>query len=249
MPETKDTLLDDYLAGNSEVSRLYREIPKESSPTTLDDQILRAARRELRPKPRRWMVPLSMAAAVLLSMSVILQLPKERMTPQPSAHKPVAEETAPAAAPSMADAPAAVAQRNTAAPSRQTPAAPAPAPTAEPLANSAESISLDHSPAVEEKQEAAPITNQPAAKKAFAVERDRAAPSAGMLAPSRDEPRPASLDERSEMTPESWIEHIRELRRTGKSVEAASELKNFRARYPDYVLPPDLTLEEAKPAK
>jgi hypothetical protein len=248
MPEAKDEMLDEYLAGNSELSRQYREAATESSPANLDALILRAARRELRPQPRRWMLPLSMAAAVLLSMSVILRLPQESLSPQPSRQKATAE-TAPASTLSpAADAPIVRAEQKAATPSR--PAVPvpvpasaaAPAPTAEPFANSA----ADNAPAAEEKQEAAPLS-QPAAKKAQGAERQSAPSAAGMLAPRRDEVGPAAAEERDAMTPASWIARIRELQRSGKTGEAADELKNFRASYPDYVLPPDLSTEDVRP--
>jgi hypothetical protein len=244
MPEAKDPLLDDYLAGNSELSRRYREAATESSPAGLDEQILRAARRELRPRPRRWMLPLSMAAAVLLSMSVILRLPQESIAPEPPQQS--------AAAPTMAalpatDAPAASAQQKAAAPPRLAPAAsasaPASAPTAEPFANSA----ADSAPAAEGKQEAAPQISQPAAEKVLGAERQRAPSAAGMLAPRRDEASPAATEERDALTPASWIARIRELRRSGKPDEAAAELKKFRAHYPDYVLPPHLLTEDVRP--
>jgi hypothetical protein len=253
MPEAKDEVLDDYLTGNTEVSRRYRETATESSPARLDDLILRAARRELRPQPRRWMLPLSLAAAVLLSMSVILRLPQEGLSPQPARQK-ATSETAPASAPSPAAdapvAPVARAEQKAATPSRPAVPAPAPAPasaaapapTAEPFANSA----ADNAPAAEEKQEAAPLS-QPAAKKAQGVERQSAPSAAGMLAPRRDEASPAAAEERDAMTPASWIARIRELQRSGKTGEAADELKNFRASYPDYVLPPDLSTEDVRP--
>lgn len=57
------------------------------------------------------------------------------------------------------------------------------------------------------------------------------APSAVEQLPRPDEqPGSAGLHD----DPERWLEHIRELRKNGKQVEADSDWKEFRARYPDY---------------
>lgn len=48
---------------------------------------------------------------------------------------------------------------------------------------------------------------------------------------------PAAMPSRS---PEEWVEAIRRLTAEGRTAEAAAELAEFRRRYPDYPLPPDL---------
>ena len=42
-------------------------------------------------------------------------------------------------------------------------------------------------------------------------------------------------------TPGDWIERIRALRKEGKEAESARQLEEFRAAYPGYVLPEDLS--------
>lgn len=42
------------------------------------------------------------------------------------------------------------------------------------------------------------------------------------------------------VTPEAWLQQIRELRTAGRNAEAVQSLARFRARYPDVVLPDDL---------
>ena len=42
-------------------------------------------------------------------------------------------------------------------------------------------------------------------------------------------------------TPEAWLKHVRELQASGRSTEAAQSLARLRARYPDFVLPDDLS--------
>jgi len=40
--------------------------------------------------------------------------------------------------------------------------------------------------------------------------------------------------------PEEWIEEIRRLKAQGRDADAATELAEFRRRYPEYPLPVDL---------
>lgn len=42
------------------------------------------------------------------------------------------------------------------------------------------------------------------------------------------------------LTADEWIKRILELRKQGKTKEAADELQKFKKRYPDYSLPPEL---------
>jgi TolA-binding protein len=44
----------------------------------------------------------------------------------------------------------------------------------------------------------------------------------------------------AEADPQRWIERIRALRAAGKLQEAEESLREFRKRYPDFRLPPDL---------
>ena len=45
---------------------------------------------------------------------------------------------------------------------------------------------------------------------------------------------------RDEQSPERWVIDIRELKRVGRTTEAADKLAEFRKRFPDYKLPDDL---------
>ena len=86
------------------VSRKYRELGAEAPPRALDDAILAAARRSARPWTKRWAVPLSLAAVIVLSVTVTLRIQHE----QPGIESPVQQAAAPPAeqtAPSLAAAP------------------------------------------------------------------------------------------------------------------------------------------------
>ena len=71
-------------ARDPRLDRLYRETGHEGPPVHLDAAILAAARREVgaRPRPlasalRRWRVPVSIAALVLVSVSLVTLVREE----------------------------------------------------------------------------------------------------------------------------------------------------------------------------
>jgi hypothetical protein len=82
----------DYLAGRSSVSQLYQKMQTDGPASQTDETILAAARREVDSKPRsvspfgyRWMVPASLAAVLVLTVSIImLQPPSIESTSGPS---------------------------------------------------------------------------------------------------------------------------------------------------------------------
>ena len=90
----------DAVAGDVELGRSYRGASMELPPPALDTEILAAARRAVQTPPahqrfaKRWAVPLSVAAVVVLSVGVVLRVTQEGVLPETtSAPAPV---TAPA---------------------------------------------------------------------------------------------------------------------------------------------------------
>src|SRR5688572_2046210 len=76
---------------DEDLSRRYRELPREEPPHALDDAILAAARRELETRPaplvaptgrRRWAVPIAAAAVIVLSAVVTLHVQREQPDPE-----------------------------------------------------------------------------------------------------------------------------------------------------------------------
>ncbi|MGH8560966.1 MAG: hypothetical protein ACRES4_03290, partial [Nevskiales bacterium] len=236
--EPRDQELEDYLAGKSEVSRLYREAPADVPPPELDAKIRAVARRELAARRPRWMMPLSAAAVLMLSVGVLLRMQQEGVTSIP------VEEAA-------TQAPAATFQT----PPESAPIVTEPAPDA-----TATPVPRTDAPAAErsresEAHESEGVVAEPFPAPAPAPARRKTQPQSAneaVSAPSRDasetsmSPPAAAGDaaraERSapERAPQDWIEHIRRLRAEGRDTEAAAELKTFRERYPDYPLPEDL---------
>ncbi len=76
-----DHILEEYLDGNSAISRKYREDSDHTPPSELDDKILAASRRAVASGPRpvgkpffgRWSVPISIAAGLMLTVGVLVQ--------------------------------------------------------------------------------------------------------------------------------------------------------------------------------
>jgi hypothetical protein len=94
---------------------------------------------------------------------------------------------------------------------------------------------------------------QPVASEAYSTEKRRAAPaaeSAGQPLPespqkevrAKGAPTPSMMEE--SVAPSAWIKRILDLRREGRLKEAADSLKAFRTRYPDYPLPPELSVPQ-----
>jgi hypothetical protein len=87
------------------VSRRYRSLAREEPPAALDASILAASRRALR-KPslsRRWAVPVSIAAVLVLGFGVALQMQREQ--PGIEYSEPAKSLSAPPPSPTAAPAP------------------------------------------------------------------------------------------------------------------------------------------------
>lgn len=233
---------------DKELSRLYRESAGAEPPAELDRAILDAARRAAEPpsghrRPwwRRWAVPVTAFATLVLTATLTLMVQHEReraeQAPEsvPAKAAPAAPAPQPAAAPDSAKTDAAV--------SRQRPPAPpvpgrkmqdAGAPATQPFVPEAKKAApaAAEAPPYRETPQAPPVALPPAPASADSVEsRARTAP---LL---RKQESPALGEQRS---PEAWIEEIRQLRKQGRDKEAAETLAKLRRTYPDYPLPEDL---------
>ena len=87
----REPSIPDRLPGEQELSRLYQQTPDERPPAALDAAILAEARRATRPRlrllqggkslsqlSRRWAIPLSLAAALLVTIGVVRYLQDEQ---------------------------------------------------------------------------------------------------------------------------------------------------------------------------
>lgn len=192
---------------DEQVSAGYRALGGEEPPRALDEAILAASRRS----PRRWRVPLSIAAVLVLAVGVTL-----RMLPQ----RPEAESVA--LAPQVMPTPR--------------PAAPAPAPMQPKPAVRAEAAA-DVAAARAPQRAAAPT----AMGASVAEEKTQSEVRAAQNVSPSSAPAAASdaLRKRADSapTPEAWLARIADLRKQGRTREADESLAEFKKRYPDYKIP------------
>lgn len=264
-PEERDEeLLAEYLKGDSEISRLYQRAAGEEPGAHLDARILSRARREVErkhgvvhsPFARHWMVPTSLAAVLVLTVSVIVLAPDPALEPDAPVHTDVA-------APDVVGTGDAKEDNSLAEPLQAPPRAPAPAESRPRREHAFEdkdaALPGDAGRARENQPALVPGTRQSAGdavgkssekRKSAATERDQpeaALPSAGaasMAAPAALEesarapdalPAPAVQDD-----PEGWLRHIEMLVEGQFTDLAGDSLRAFRARYPDFPLPESL---------
>jgi hypothetical protein len=205
-----------------EVSRVYRQLPREEPPPEIDAAIRAEARSavETHPAPlvvptgrRQWYFPVAAAAVIILSVAVTWHVEQE----QPDSV--------------VATAPAEARLKKELATN-----APLPTPESKEAAQPERRL---YAPSQKPKTEA-PAAEKPAERATppmVAQSRDRMESRAAARAPI--DPRPLGalgLDE----APAPWLQRIAELRRQGKHEEADRELAEFRKRYPDYVIPPPM---------
>jgi len=196
----------------------YRALGAEEPPRALDEAILAAGRRTTLPWTRRWAVPLSLAAVLVLSVTVTLRIQHE----QPGIESPV---SAPAPAPAPASAPAKreVAKAQEPVKPAAEPAAPARSgkPVSRPDAEAFPRLSRDRAAAQERRAEA----HSPA--------------------PAVPPAQAQSLAKQAAPTPEQELERIAGLREQERHDEADKALAEFRKRYPDFKIP-DTLLERVE---
>jgi len=260
---------------DSRLDRLYREAERAGPPAHLDAALLAAARREVgaRPRPlasalRKWRVPVSIAALVVLSVSLVTLVREEGGDELMK----VAPGTPPAPKPSgMAPPPAQPAQADAARPSppapaaRPEPARPAPRDDRRADAQAELGTMADRpqpflaAPRVEERAagspQAAPDMEDGAMRAPAAMARRSAksvasgAPaaeveSARMMAGSAQSGVPGQgkappWQGYEKEPPQKWLDRIAELRRQGETAVAGEMLAEFKRRFPDHPLPPD----------
>lgn len=205
---------------DARISASYRELAREEPSARVDTAILDAARaRVRRPRARRWTVPVSLAAVLVLSVLVTTRI-HEQAPDMVSGVPTPAEPTAKVPAARKAEE----AQRPLQRPEAKL-------EPGEPRADAA--------PAAAEKRESVP----------FVAPRAARAPPAGAQAPrlagrsaagSLVEPKAARESAALaafEESPQEWLNHIARLRDEGRDAEADTSLERFRRRYPDFRIP------------
>lgn len=195
---------------DEKVSAGYRALGGEEPPRALDEAILAASRRS----PRRWRVPLSVAAVLVLAAGVTLRMLPQRPDAESVALAPQVMETLRPAAP-----PAAAAREQ-----------------AKPAAGAKASSEVAAADAVAESRARSNIAAEPGSRAAEAP----APTAAGGIAQAPMRSEVAAKLAKIELTPQAWLARIAELRKEGRQREADESLAEFRKRYPDYRIPEPL---------
>ena len=82
MSNDNDKEMNDYLQGNSELSQRYQRDKGSGPPVHLDNLILDAAKNEIKPRHMpRWTVPLSIAAVMVIGVSIVFNIYREQGQP------------------------------------------------------------------------------------------------------------------------------------------------------------------------
>ncbi len=235
------------MAEDDDISRRYRELPREEPPRHVDHAIRAAARRAVR---RRWYFPLAAAAVIVLAVAVTMHVEREQpgeeivSAPTAPATSPPLEPRAETQAEKPQSAPRPERRRKTesadsrelrdAAPPRQLqkttpepnpalPPAPPPVAAQDAIRGAKESAAG----ALASRAETAPeASSAPAAR-----------PDSAQLRRADEGRRAAPLSAFALQSPEQWLQGIADLRRQGRHEEADKSLAEFRKRYPDYKIP------------
>jgi len=226
-----------------------RRVAQQLEPSRdLDDIVLSQARQAIQSGPPlrvyrspRWALPVALAATLLLSMSIVLNVSLNarrqsqalQEVPQAKAGTGaktdvVASSVAAPAAPSAATAPTPPAEVAETAVDAARPAPPAPA------------LEVPAAPAAREAMREAKVA-------AATGSRDLA--SGSLSAPASEtgaaarEPGMQSLNSFAaaaglDQDPKAWLQWITALRSQGRTAAADAQLRRFRAAYPDFAVPP-----------
>jgi hypothetical protein len=255
---------------DDKLARAYRGLAREEPSSALDASILAASRSALRPRSasRRWAVPVSIAAVLVLAVGVTLEMQREQPgieTSAPAAGSIPPRAVAPQPAP-LPQAEAPVTPVTPVAPEapRQARERASPKPQVSTPGQKLETIAPQRKDMAEPamREEAAPAPKvAPAAPQAFPPTQVNVAPPPAPPATAADTMQPAAESQslkrmapagaaaakvRAARGPEAELEHIAELRAQGHHAEADKALEEFKRAYPDYRIP-DATWERVKP--
>jgi hypothetical protein len=240
---------------DDDISRRYRELPREEPPRHLDDAIRAAAHRAVHTRPaplvvptgrQRWYFPLAAAAIIVLAVAVTMHVEREQpgeeivTAPAAPAEEPKAQQPQSAPQPERR-------RKTESADSRQLRDS-APAPELQKAPKPAAVLEQNTAEALKGRAEApksapAPQAAPPPVAEATPLPQ---APMAGVASPrasadlrrSDDGARAAvSVSAFALQSPEQWLQGIADLRRQGRHEEADKSLAEFRKRYPDQKIP------------
>ena len=251
---------DEETGHDAKLAALYRTVAREEPPPALDDAIRAAARRAVASRPQRvstpfirsWRIPLSIAAVMVLTVSLVTVMREEapEMVLSPGGLPGEADQTR--AGPAADTGESATAVPKTLLPHVERSDSVGLRPPAQ---TGSSGIGLRDNrvapgPAAESRKDMAAAGHRQTDVQSMSAPARRAQPEAfpgadgardnKVEAPSAS-PAGSSMAEatqsRAELAPEKWLERIEELRRQGRFEEARTSLAEFRKRFPNHELP------------
>jgi hypothetical protein len=252
-------------------ARLYREAAQEAPPAHLDAAILAAARREVGARPRsfasalrRWHVPVSVAAVVVVSATLVILVREQEMAersiqaPVPAAATPAEQAAAPRTPPAPPEAARETAQPRLAAPapqrqelrddtrfstapgkredSAQAASGPLPSSGVATVAKPERAAPASADTVAAGRLERAPAAGNELRSARPAAEAALAEPTARVMAAkvAPEQDRPPVWEGFEKEPPEKWLARIKELRGQGRAAEAEEMLSEFKRRFPEH---------------
>ena len=237
--------LDDRLSGEEDLSVLYQQTEKELPPPNLDVTVLDAARQAVRFRPRRvyffpsrtWVVPLSLAAALVVSLGVTQLLRREIAALPVSSLLLSAPASSPAPVVSEKD------QVEEPALKSSQPLTDRQQGTLKFRANvpkEMESLKKEDTRGTSSSDLMSALEQRAETRELEGQEEKRPRSRRLSLTPS-----PESAARQEELlSPEQWLTKIKTLRRAGKHAEAEASLAAFKKKYPHYPLDQLLSREK-----
>ena len=255
---------------DARLAKIYRAAGDETPPLRLDEAIRAAARREAGAGPRSlsrlraWRVPVSLAAVMVLSLTVVLMMREEGadrleslsvpVTPPAAVLPPPAEPAVPGSDPQPPPSQRPVQPQSK--PLAETGrSSPAPLPMAK-MAPQAEQnvLSAAVPPAGRTEQAASPrsepppaspralMRSAPAPVPAMAMADAVSGPEMGSSGAVAARQAAASVQQTLwqdlvQEPPQKWVQRIVEWRRAGRTADADALMQEFRRRFPEHPLP------------
>ena len=258
--ERDDETLREYLEGDSALSRLYRRDAREQPDARLDARIRARARDAVArngpvahsPFARHWMVPTSLAAVFVLSVSVVLMMPEPAVEPDGEIHGEIHREIDGAAktaadAATMGDAPIGAADvEESLAPTSAPVPAPARATKRHEPGSDGDDSGRDSKSVLGARQRAQEAEEKPGEKRKTVATQARGvsaggAPPATLESAGQAAPDPLPIPAGAiQDDPRAWMRFIEALLDNQNRDAAQSNLRAFRSRYPDFPLPATL---------
>lgn len=231
--EPGDRALDRCLQGDSTLSKIYKGATLETPPSELDAAILAKARHAAeahalmrrRRMLQRWMIPTSLAAALILTIGLVTFISEHGGTPLAPKKTSKGRQGS-----TQLPGPELPLQHKEEA-IRQPKSGAVNEPSAGKDAKTPQSDVA--SPPAAGSQVTPPPASVPAERALFKEEAKHQQPPLDETSET-DQSMPKRATGETDLPPQEWLKHIAELRKQGRLREAQASLEEFRRRHPDY---------------